>query len=438
MQRTVLMALLLGLLTATPAVAADLFKTDPTPAVEEKTAAAQGLGVLAPLGCSLGSGQTVLVDGVSVTGTLDATTGANCEFVYNPPLTHNGAKFTMAPATSDFDLYIKKGAVPTTSVYDCRPFSGGTTVETCLAAVADGTPIYVMVRRFSGSGDFTITGSATTIHPQCDAGNLPLATGESVAYSTPVALGAACYFQLTPGANDDIVRFVATPEGAAYGLYVKRGSVPTTSSYDCIASSSFLVRTCEVVADGRDMFVMVRRSSSTGLGQFSLDAIAITLPQLALGQPVQAQVAQGQYQYYKVVVPAGSKLLAVAIAGPSPAYACNALEFAAAEQVCGAEVGTQADADLYVAHQSKGKLPTTLSSTHDCRSIAIGTQDACLFSSDLSGAMAAGSVPSDPLAVQGLGAGPMNVKGYIGDGKYFVGVRGFTGPADYVITAVYA
>lgn len=433
MHRTAWLAVSLALLTVAPLAATALpDKTEPQMNLGEKVEVSD-LGILAPLGCSLGSGQTVLAEGAATTGTLTASTGANCEFVFTPNPAFNGARFVMSPATSDFDLYIKKGAVPTTSVYDCRPFSGGTATETCLAAVTDATPIYAMVRRFGGSGDFTISAQSKNLSPLCPAGNNALAVGATVEAAAVQAVGGACYYQLTPDPAADVLSLTGTPEGAAFGMYVKRGAVPTTSSYDCIASASFVVRTCNVVLDGQDVYVMMRRSSAAGVGQFSLTSAAVSYPQLTPGQPIQATVPHLGLQYYKVIAPAGSKAVAVGIVGTSPAYACNAADALSGGAVCGPELGAQTDADLYVRHASRGALPYTL---YDCRSWSIGTNDVCVLSTDAAGALAQAGVGGSPLDNADLGPSPVNVKNYVADGKYFVAVRGYRGPADYTITAV--
>lgn len=73
---------------------------------------------------------------------------------------------------SDFDLYVRAGAAPTTSVYDCKA-DGPNQYGFCrFVAPADGT-WHILVNRFSGSGPYQVT---TTIFGT-DCGN-PLNAGQ--------------------------------------------------------------------------------------------------------------------------------------------------------------------------------------------------------------------------------------------------------------------
>lgn len=50
--------------------------------------------------------------------------------------------------TGDADLYVKKGAAPTTSDYDCRPY-GGTSNEECVVTLAAGESVHFMVQGYA-------------------------------------------------------------------------------------------------------------------------------------------------------------------------------------------------------------------------------------------------------------------------------------------------
>jgi len=78
---------------------------------------------------------------------------------------------------ADFDLYVKAGAPPTTSDYDCRADGSGQTGFCGFSSPAAGD-WYAMVRRVAGSGKYQVT--VTTIEPgspatggggACDDGN---------------------------------------------------------------------------------------------------------------------------------------------------------------------------------------------------------------------------------------------------------------------------
>jgi hypothetical protein len=71
--------------------------------------------------------------------------------------------------TGDADMHVRYGAPPTTSVYDCRPFSSGNE-ETCTTQFPAAGTYYVMLHAFSGYSGVTI--SATAGGPPAAPANL--------------------------------------------------------------------------------------------------------------------------------------------------------------------------------------------------------------------------------------------------------------------------
>jgi hypothetical protein len=57
------------------------------------------------------------------------------------------------PAGQDFDLYVKKGGVPSTEDYDAVGLSGSADEKVVIQAAQPGD-YYIMVRSYRGSGDF--------------------------------------------------------------------------------------------------------------------------------------------------------------------------------------------------------------------------------------------------------------------------------------------
>src|SRR5262249_16245434 len=84
-------------------------------------------------------------------------------------LAHNATKSFMTPTlaagtyqfamtgTGDADLYVKIGAAPSTSSYDCRPYKTGSN-ETCKVTLAQPAPIGVMVNGYASSSTFKLVG----------------------------------------------------------------------------------------------------------------------------------------------------------------------------------------------------------------------------------------------------------------------------------------
>ena len=67
-------------------------------------------------------------------------------------------RFTMT-GTGDADLYVRNGAVPTESDWDCRPYASGSD-EVCSATLTTDGEVHVMVRGYAASSSFELTGQA--------------------------------------------------------------------------------------------------------------------------------------------------------------------------------------------------------------------------------------------------------------------------------------
>ncbi|HET6406210.1 MAG TPA: PPC domain-containing protein, partial [Candidatus Thermoplasmatota archaeon] len=113
--------------------------------------------------CPLGAGVHTITSGQSISSSLPNVAGASCEFSFTPPAGADLGRLVLSGMQSDFDLYVKRNGIPTTTSWDCRPYSGGTTVETCDVGVSDGDFLGVMVLRWSGSGTFTLTASTLSV-----------------------------------------------------------------------------------------------------------------------------------------------------------------------------------------------------------------------------------------------------------------------------------
>ncbi|HUR69439.1 MAG TPA: PPC domain-containing protein, partial [Candidatus Thermoplasmatota archaeon] len=373
MNRTILtIGIALLLLGAMPASA----KTAPeAPATHIEKAPVTGVGT-SNAECSLGAAPTALANNVSQSASLTNVAGASCEFTFAPIAGSSTTKVTL-PATTpaDFDLYVKRGSAPTTSSYDCRPYLGGSSIENCEVA-NNAQTVYIMILRFSGSGAFTLTALGYTPPPppptcSLGSGTTSLSSGVSVSASLSSATGANCQFSYAASPAADLAHVVLSGLAADFDLYVKVGSPPTTTSYDCRPYSGGLVNeTCDVGTSGT-VFVMVRRFS--GSGAFTVTASDVIVPILENGVPVQGVSAPGSKTYYKLIVPEGSTLAAFGLVGDVSAAAC----YVQCLDIVDPSIGAN-DADLYVR---LGSLPTLTS--YGCRPWAIGSTEACAFSSDV-------------------------------------------------------
>ncbi|WP_282563025.1 M14 family zinc carboxypeptidase [Tahibacter amnicola] len=109
---------------------------------------------------TVSSGDTVLQNGVPVTN-LSGAAGSTRTYTLAVPAGASNLVITTSGGTGDADLYVRFGAAPTTSTYDCRPYQGGN-AETCTFATPSAGTYYVMLRGYSAYSGLTLKASFTT------------------------------------------------------------------------------------------------------------------------------------------------------------------------------------------------------------------------------------------------------------------------------------
>ncbi|PTL84583.1 M4 family metallopeptidase [Vitiosangium sp. GDMCC 1.1324] len=115
------------------------------------TAAWQAVGVGVPIVA------TALTNGVAKTG-LSGSTGSAAYYYLDVPAS-KASTFAISGGTGDADLYVKAGAVPTSSSYDCRPYVSGNTESCSIAAKTAATRIYVMLNAYSTYSGVSLKGT---------------------------------------------------------------------------------------------------------------------------------------------------------------------------------------------------------------------------------------------------------------------------------------
>ncbi len=135
--------------------------------------------------------------------------------------------FDMSGGTGDADIYVKFGSAPTLSSYDCRPWKSGNAESCPISNVQAGT-YYVKVIGYSAFTGVSLTGSFT--EPSTGGGaqgattetnNISASRRDWVYYTIEVPANMATLDINTFGGSGDA------------DLYIRQGSQPTTSSYDC-------------------------------------------------------------------------------------------------------------------------------------------------------------------------------------------------------------
>ncbi|MBS2024209.1 MAG: M4 family metallopeptidase [Deltaproteobacteria bacterium] len=242
----------------------------------------------------------VLTNGVPVTLAATAT-GSAVNYTLDVTAGATNLLFATSNGTGDADLYVKFGSPPTTTSYDCRPYTSSSAESCSFAAPQTGT-YYVMVRAYAafsgvvlqgvytpgggGGSDGGTDGGGGGTDGGTDGGggsdggtdggsnvlsnNVPVtvpsgATGAASNYTMPVPAGAtALSFAISGGTGDA-------------DLYVKFGSAPTTTSYDCRPYLTGNSETCNITtAQAGTYYVMVRSyAASSGVslvGKYSTAA----------------------------------------------------------------------------------------------------------------------------------------------------------------------
>jgi hypothetical protein len=105
--------------------------------------------------------QTIMLPGTLVQ--TSGTVNQNAEQFWSFSMLPTGKyKFNLTPSSGDSDLYVKVGSTASTTNYDCRPYSSGTTAETCTAVLSSNNYVSVMVRGYTaGTESFSLSGAFT-------------------------------------------------------------------------------------------------------------------------------------------------------------------------------------------------------------------------------------------------------------------------------------
>jgi vibriolysin len=98
-----------------------------------------------------------LENGVPVTG-IGGSQGSQQFWTLEVPAGASNLVFNMAGGSGDADMYVRFGAAPTTSTYDCRPYRAGNN-ESCSFNNPQAGTYHVMLRGYSSFSGVSLTGS---------------------------------------------------------------------------------------------------------------------------------------------------------------------------------------------------------------------------------------------------------------------------------------
>ncbi|MCW8876807.1 MAG: PPC domain-containing protein [Kangiellaceae bacterium] len=155
---------------------------------------------------------------------ISGAQGAELAYFIDVPAGASNLNIVTSGGTGDGDLYVRFGAAPTTSTYDCRPYKSGNN-ETCTFATPSEGRYYVMIRGYSAFSGVSLTASFDE-----GGGGGPGSINEA---NLSANSGNWSYFTIeVPAGMTSLDLNIAGGSGDA-DLYVKQGSQVTTSNYDC-------------------------------------------------------------------------------------------------------------------------------------------------------------------------------------------------------------
>lgn len=231
------------------------------------TTAFSSVGVSCPGGGG-GGGSTggPLTNGVTVTG-ISASTGNSVTYTLVVPSGATNLKFVMSGGTGDADMYVKFGSAPTDSSYDCRPYANGNS-ESCPITTAQAGTYYVRVKAYSSFSGVSLTGSYTAGGGGggCTAGGTVLCDGSTVTGLSASRNNFTSVYTIdVPAGASNLAIAISGGSGDA-DLYVRLGSAPTTSSYNCRPYTSGNSETCSFASPAAGKYYISVRAYATFSG----------------------------------------------------------------------------------------------------------------------------------------------------------------------------
>lgn len=166
---------------------------------------------------------TELVNGETVSA-LSGAAGDELLFTLNVPEGASNLSFVMNGGSGDADLYVKFGAEPTASDWDCRPYLFGNN-ESCPIDPAQAGTYFVKLVGYTAFADVNLTGSFV-------APDLPDAGGETI---SNISVPRRSWQHYTLDVPEGMAQLSVTISGGRgdADLYVKYASQPSRGNYDC-------------------------------------------------------------------------------------------------------------------------------------------------------------------------------------------------------------
>ncbi|SFC31436.1 pre-peptidase C-terminal domain-containing protein [Pseudoalteromonas denitrificans] len=177
---------------------------------------------------------TILQNGIAKTNLSGELNSETTKFTFVVPANVSNLKFVMSGGTGDADMHVKFDQEASTSVYDCRPFETGND-ETCtISNIQTGTYHVTLHGYRAYSGVSLVASYSDGTSGGIDETNISGAANSETFYSMDVAPGTSKLTVVMSGGTGDA------------DLYVKEGSQPTETSYNCRPFKNGNSETCTI------------------------------------------------------------------------------------------------------------------------------------------------------------------------------------------------
>ncbi|WP_224363933.1 PPC domain-containing protein [Hyalangium versicolor] len=100
---------------------------------------------------------SALTNGVTKSGLSAGSTYWSCIYTLSVPASATSVTFTTSGGTGDADLYVKRGSVPTSALYDCKS-GGSTNAETCTLTNLQAGTYYVRLYGYGAASSVSLVG----------------------------------------------------------------------------------------------------------------------------------------------------------------------------------------------------------------------------------------------------------------------------------------
>ncbi|WP_196139556.1 pre-peptidase C-terminal domain-containing protein [Aliikangiella sp. G2MR2-5] len=144
------------------------------------------------------------------------------EFFFDVPEDVNSLSFDISGGSGDADLYVSLGEKPTSQEYDCRPYKSGN-IENCRFSNPQAGRYYVMLKAYSAFSGVSLEADyfEAVDGVSFEESDLSDSRGNWKHFTFEIPKGMSQLNVSMSGGSGDA------------DLYLRYGSQPTTSSYDC-------------------------------------------------------------------------------------------------------------------------------------------------------------------------------------------------------------